>query len=114
MFYNYLEKLYTNNSKEKHEKNSNQHNITNTLDRNEYALNYMLKKKKETMTVHQGSTVKSVLLVSKVRQTVPIVPQSNKCLKFMTFQGDVSKYAIECKYVSGALKTFCHHQFHKR
>ena len=41
-----------------------------------------------------------------------IVSQLSKCLKFMTFRDisrDVLSYAIECKYLSEGLETFCLH-----
>ena len=38
-----------------------------------------------------------------VTSSEPIVSQPNKCLKFVSFQGDALKYAIECKYLNEAL-----------
>ena len=36
---------------------------------------------------------------SNIQHAIAIVIHPNKCLKFMTFQGDVLKYSIECKYL---------------
>ena len=38
-----------------------------------------------------------------------MVSQPSKCLKFMTFREGCFSYAIECKYLSEALKTFYQH-----
>ena len=38
-----------------------------------------------------------------------IVSQPSKCLKFMTFREGCLSYAVECKYLSEALKTFYQH-----
>ena len=35
-----------------------------------------------------------------------IVSQPSKCLKFMTFRGDILSYVIECKYLVKLLRLF--------
>ena len=52
--------------------------------------------------------------VSKTVQNAAIYTQPNKYFKVMTFRrggggGGFLKYTIECKYLSEALETFCHH-----
>ena len=44
-----------------------------------------------------------------VTEQCTIVSQPSKCLKFITFRGDVLLYATECKYLSEALETFYDH-----
>ena len=44
----------------------------------------------------------------------PIVSQSSKCLKSMTFREGCFVIHVEYKYLSEALETSYHHQFYER
>ena len=83
--------------------------VKNQLNKSDDIRGFQLGNQRLITAIHRAFEFRSRMQIWLIECNLAIVSQPSKCLKFMTFREGCLSYAIECKYLSEALKTFYQH-----